>query len=97
MFFDAILRPGPEFIDVLCGPGHPDDRHVEAAAFDQPLQRREDFLIGEIARRTKENKSIGMRDAHDFLLILQAFPGARRTGNALPTAICPGNRPRRER
>jgi hypothetical protein len=38
--------------------GHPDDRHVEVAAFDHRLQRRKDFFVREIAGSTEKDQRI---------------------------------------
>jgi hypothetical protein len=42
------------------GLGHANDGQVEALVLDQPLQRRKDLLVGQIARGPKEYKRIGL-------------------------------------
>jgi hypothetical protein len=58
VFLDAAPRPGSELIDIPTCLGHPDYRHVEVAPFDHRLQRRKDFLVGQIARGTEEDQRI---------------------------------------
>ena len=97
---EAVARPGPELVEVPAGLGHADDRHVEVAAFHHRLQRREDFLVGQIARGAEEDQGVGMGMSHRHVLSSAVTcwpisPGVRRTRNAWPTAACPRNPPRR--
>ena len=60
VFFQAVLGPGLELVKVPARLGHADDRHVEVAAFDHRLQRRENFLVGQIARGPEKHQRVGM-------------------------------------
>ena len=97
VLLEAVVRPGPELVEVPTGLGHADDRHVEVAAFHHRLQRREDFLVGQIARGAEEDQGVGMgvRSCPVLAHCRRIFPGVRRTRSAWPTAACPGNPPRR--
>ena len=76
---EAVTGPGPELVEVPAGLGHADDRHVEMAAFRYRLQRREDFLIGEIARGPEEHQGICMGHVHGDFLMAQIVPDVCRT------------------
>ena len=58
MFLDALSRPGLELVEVPIG--HADGRHTEVAAFGSRMQRRENFLIGQITRGAVEDQGIRM-------------------------------------
>ena len=94
MFLDAVARTGLEVVEVPIGLGHANNRHVKPPKFNHRLQRREDFLVREIARGAEKYQSIGMGKSHGLLLISRIFPDGRRIRNAWPRAVCPGNLPR---
>jgi hypothetical protein len=73
VFLDAVSRPRSKLINIPTCLGHPDNRHVEVAAFDHRLQRRKDFLVGEIATGTEEDQRIRMGNVHAVLLIWRIF------------------------
>ena len=64
----AVARAGTELVDGPPGLRHADDRHVEMAALRHRLQRREDLLVREIARRAEEHERIGDAVAHRAFL-----------------------------
>ena len=76
MFLEAVVCPRPKLFEVPTSFGHTDNRHVEVAAFDHRLQRRENFLVGQIARGAEENQGVGMRIAHHKSpLVVRLFAG----------------------
>src|SRR5579885_1634980 len=99
VLFDALLRALAKLVYRPARPGHADHRHIEAAALDECLQRREDFLVSEVARGAEEDQRAGLRFIHDGLIRRPAcrpvFRDARRTGSASPRESCPENRPGR--
>src|SRR5215831_18913998 len=54
VFLDAVSCSRSELIDIPTRLGHSDNRHVEVAVFRHRLERRKDFLVGQIARGTEE-------------------------------------------
>src|SRR5215471_8419902 len=64
VFFEAVSCPRSKLIETPTCLCHPDNRHVEVAPFDHRLQRRKDFLVGEIAGCTKEDQGIRVRNVH---------------------------------
>ena len=68
MLLQALAAPGPELIEGPAGLGHADHRHVEVAALDHRLQRREDLLVGEIARGAEEDAGVGVTSHHGLLM-----------------------------
>ena len=52
------MRPFSKLIEGPARFGHSDDRHVQIAAPDHVLERRENLFIGEIAGRTKKDQSV---------------------------------------
>jgi hypothetical protein len=54
MLFEAVLRAGRQLIEVPSGPGHPDHRYLEVAAFHHRLQSRKDLLVCEVAGGAEE-------------------------------------------
>src|SRR4030095_16386647 len=95
VFLDAVSCPRSELIDIPTCLGHPDNRHIEVAPFNHRLQRRKDFLVGEIAGGTEEDQRIRMGNVHVVLLIWWIFPSGPRNQSASPKAVCLGNLPRR--
>src|SRR5215471_20951995 len=61
---EAVACPGPKLIEAPTSLGHADDRHVEVAAFRHRLQRREDFLVGQIARGAKKDQGVRLGCVH---------------------------------
>src|SRR5215469_8302397 len=55
VFLDAVFRARSELIDIPTRLRYPDNRHVEVAPFNHRLERRKDFLVGQIARGTEED------------------------------------------
>ena len=94
MFLDAVARASLKVVEVPIGPGHANNRHVKPPKFNHRLQRREDFLVREIARRAEKYQSIRMGKSHGLLLISRIFPDGRRIRTAWPRAVCLGNLPR---
>src|SRR5581483_6018881 len=66
VLLDAVARPRAELIDLPAGFGHANDRHVEMAALDHRLQRRKNFLVGEIAGGAEKNQRIRMGSFHSL-------------------------------
>jgi len=44
MLLKTLASMCPELVEVLCGPRHPDDRHIEVSVPDHCLECREDLL-----------------------------------------------------
>ena len=99
MLLEAVAARAPELVEVPAGLGDADHRHVEVAALDHRLQRREDLLVREVAGRAEEDQRVGVGVAHGVLfsacLAGGLFEVAAELDSASPTAACPGNRPRR--
>ena len=58
MLFQAVVR---SFSKLLEGPArfrHANHRHVEIAAPDHLLERRENLFVGEVAGRAKEDQCV---------------------------------------
>ena len=66
VLLEAVARPGPELVEVPAGLGHADDRHIEVAALHHRLQRRENFLVGQIAGGAEKDQGIRMGIVHSF-------------------------------
>jgi hypothetical protein len=60
VFLQAVVRPRFQLLQRPARLGDADDWHVQVAAFDHGLQRREDLLIGQVATRAEEHKRIGL-------------------------------------
>ena len=60
MLVEAVARARAELLEVQPGFGHADDRHVEVAAPDHGLQRREDLLVGQVAGGAEEHQRVGL-------------------------------------
>src|SRR5260370_25805441 len=73
VFFEAVMCPRPKLFEVPAGLGHTDDGYVEVAALHHSLQRREDFLVGQIARGTKEDQGVAMEIIHGNILFLHHY------------------------
>ena len=59
MLLDAVAGAAAELLERPARLGDADDRHVEAAAPDHRLQRREDLLVGEVAGGAEEDERVG--------------------------------------
>ena len=59
-FSRLSARPRLELVEIPARLGHADHRHVEVAALHHRLQRREDLLVGQIARGAEEHQRVGM-------------------------------------
>jgi len=49
MLFQAILGACLKLIKIPTGLGNPNDRQIKALIADQPLQRRKNLFVGEVA------------------------------------------------
>ncbi len=58
VLFQTVLSPGAKLVEFPARFRDPDDRHIEASAFDQRLQCGKDFLVGEIAGGTKKDQRV---------------------------------------
>ena len=65
MLLDAVARARAKLIDAPARLGDADDRHVQVAALHHRLQRREDFLVSQVARGAEKDECIGMRIVHE--------------------------------
>ena len=68
VLLEAVAGPCPEPVEVPAGLGYADDWHFEVATFQHRLQRREDLLVGQIARRAEEDQGVGVGIAHHTLV-----------------------------
>ena len=75
--------------------GDADHRHVEMAAPDHRLQRREDLLVGQVAGGAEEDQRVRARGGHRCSAARRPSRGGRRTESASPRAPCSRSRPRR--
>src|SRR5215469_7642413 len=64
MFLQTVLCPRLQLIESPIGLGHADNRHVKIAALQHRLQRREDFLVRQVACSTEKYKRIAMICCH---------------------------------
>ena len=64
VLFHAVARPRLELVQVPAGLGHADHRHIQMAAADHRLQRREDLLVRQVARGAEEDQGVGVKFAH---------------------------------
>ena len=55
-----------QLLEVPAALGHADDRHIEVAALDHRLQRREDLLVRQIAGGAEEDQGVGVSSLMDF-------------------------------
>src|SRR5581483_7366828 len=76
----AVARPGTEFLRLPGLPADADDGHLEATAAGQCLQRREDFLMGQIAGGAEEHKGVRRRRCR-----------SHRVGSCPGVSACPPN------
>ena len=67
VFFETVAGPLAELVEVPVRLGDADHRHVQAAAFDQRLQRGKDLLVGEIAGGAEEDKHVGTGCGHQVV------------------------------
>src|SRR5262245_32716570 len=85
----------PELFQIPAGFGYTNDRDIQMSTLDHTLQRREYFLIGQIARRTEEYQRVRVQIVHKYLLQPMTFrllsPGAHRIHTAWRTRACPRN------
>src|SRR5690242_8406750 len=61
MLFQTFPRPLPKLVDSPPRFGYSDDRHVQRAALDHVLERRENLFVREIAGGTKKDQCVGER------------------------------------
>ena len=85
----TLASMDPELVEVLRGPRHADDRHVEVSVPDHCLKCREDLLRCQIARGAKEHKRIRFEIGHfqqplRVPISRQPFPGACGVTRNLP-------------
>ena len=62
--FKSLLRSAVGLVEFPSRFGNADDRHLEVTALQHRLERREDFLVGEVARGAEKHKSVGMGCVH---------------------------------
>src|SRR6266567_5236919 len=79
MVLEAVARPIAQLVQGPAGAGHADDRRIQMAPPDQRLQRGEDLLVGQIARRTEKNEGVRFGDCHlsTFSVGSDATPSGR--------------------
>ena len=85
-FSRLSLRARLQLLEGPAGLGDADDRHVERAAPDHRLQRREDLLVREVAGGAEEDERVGLRRAPSalgLLLDVTAEPEAHRRQDLL--------------
>ena len=96
VLLDALLRPRAQLVERPAGLGHADDRHVETATLGHRLQRGEDLLVGQIARRPEKHERVGMCVAHrhpraQAVTSWRLSRRVRRTESASPRAAGSGS------
>ena len=64
VLLEAVAGAGLELFEIPAGLGDPDHRNVEVAALQHRLQRREDLLVGEVARRPEEHQRVRVGRGH---------------------------------
>ena len=83
VLLDAFLRPRAQLVERPARLGHADDRHSEVAALGHRLQRGEDLLVCQIARRPEEHERVGVCVAHLHHLLTR--------GTSWAFSTCPPN------
>src|SRR5882724_7845921 len=68
VFLQAIVRPRPKLIQIPSCFGYANHGYIKMSALHHRLQRRENFLVGQITGCTEEDQSVGMRIAHTLFL-----------------------------
>ena len=64
MLLNAVLGASLQLVQIPAGLGHADDRQFEALIADQPLQRRKNLFVRQVARSAQKHKCIGMNRCH---------------------------------
>ena len=67
VLLDAVARPRLELVRGPAGPGHADHWHIQMAAADHALERREDLLVRQVALGAEEDKGVAVKFAHGSL------------------------------
>ena len=73
MFFEAVFARALSWSRFQPALATPMTGHVEVAALDHRLQRREDLLVGQVAGGTEKNQRIGMGRVHGVVLTFAGF------------------------
>src|SRR5690242_7872072 len=97
VFFQAVLRP---LLNPVQAPGFPryaDNRDVKRAALYHRLQRRENFLVGQITGGAEKHQRVSTSTVFGHKYQELFFPGDRRIQSAWRREVCPGNWLRRGR
>ena len=97
VLLEALLRARPHLVEAPARLRDADDGDVQAPAFQHRLERREDLLVGEVARGPEEDERVRPCGNHRVVLTSPASRDARRTGSASPRGACSGSPPRRGR
>ena len=92
---DTFAGARPKLLDRPVRPRDPDDGYLEMPPPFHRIESGENLLVDEVAGGPEEDEGVGVRNAHELLLISRVFPDDRRTRSAWPRAACPGNPPRR--
>jgi hypothetical protein len=64
VFFETILGARFKLIKIPTCFGHADDRQIETFIANQPLQRRKDLFVREIAGGAEKHKGVRLEIRH---------------------------------
>jgi hypothetical protein len=59
VLLEAVTGAGLELVEVPARLGHADHRHAKVPTLEHRLQRREDLLVGQVARGAEEHQGVG--------------------------------------
>ena len=62
---DAVFHAIAQMRQIPFREGHSDDRNLQIPSFRHRIERREDHLVGEIARHTEEHQRVRTRGSHE--------------------------------
>src|SRR3954470_4809069 len=62
--FNAVLSTSFQLLQIPSRLGYSDHGHFQLIALRQPLQRREDLLVGKVAGSSKEDQRVGLHSTH---------------------------------
>jgi hypothetical protein len=89
---DALAgsRVDPPHVERLAADGH--HGRIEASALHHRVERREDLLEGEIARRPEDHQRVGLRALHQLFAFSRWPPNPARSAESRRLPNCPAPR-----